>query len=121
MFNNAGINKVFLVGHIGRTPRLHTQTDGQSFYCFPLSTSESIKKSTQSIEHIEWHQIKVPCHQFNDLASGLEKGHMVYIEGKIKTRAFVDEQGVKRYRAEVVSGSVKVLSTQPAATFVEQV
>jgi single-strand DNA-binding protein len=112
MFNNAGINKVFLVGLVGKTPRLHAQTDGQSFHSFPLATSESIKKNAQAIEHTEWHQIKIPSNLYNDLASGIDKGQLVYIEGKIKTRAFTDEQGVKRYRSEVFASILRVLSAQ---------
>jgi single-strand DNA-binding protein len=110
MFNNAGINKVFLVGHVGKTPRLHAQPDGQSFYCFPLATSELIKKNDQSLEHTEWHLIKIPASQFADVAPDLDKGHLIYLEGKIKTKAFTDEDGVKRYKSEIVSNVFRVLS-----------
>ena len=110
MFNNAGINKVFLVGLVGKTPRLHSQTDGQSYYCFPLATSESIKKNDQSLEHTEWHNIKIPANQFSDVAPDLDKGYLIYLEGKIKTKAFTDEEGIKRYKSEIVSNVFRVLS-----------
>ncbi|MBS7565032.1 single-stranded DNA-binding protein [Mucilaginibacter sp. Bleaf8] len=110
MFNNAGINKVFLVGHVGKTPRMHSQPDGQSFFCFPLVTTEFIKKDGQNTEHIEWHQIKVPTNF--DAVESLDKGQLIYLEGKIKTRSFVDEAGIKRYKAEIVVLSFKVLSAQ---------
>lgn len=116
MFNNAGINKVFLVGHVGKTPRLHSQPDGQSFYCFPLATNEYIKKNEQSLEHTEWHLIKVPSSQLTQIAPNLDKGHLIYLEGKIKTQAFTDEEGIKRYKSEIVSNVFRVLNTNMAAT-----
>ncbi|WP_158828183.1 single-stranded DNA-binding protein [Mucilaginibacter lacusdianchii] len=112
MFNNAGINKVFLVGHVGKAPRLHAQPDGQSFYCFPLVTTEFIKKEGQNTEHIEWHQIKIPVASSFDNVAQLEKGQLIYLEGKIKTRSFVDEAGVKRYKAEIIAISFKMLNSQ---------
>jgi single-strand DNA-binding protein len=110
MFNNAGINKVFLVGYVGKTPSLSRQPDGQNFYCFPLATNEFIKKQNRLVEHTEWHQIKVPEHQFKSVLPQLDKGHLIYLEGKITSRAFVDEQGVKRYRSDVVSTVFRVLT-----------
>jgi single-strand DNA-binding protein len=120
MFNNAGINKVFLVGHVCKTPRLHKQADGLNYYSFPLATSEFIKKNNQSVEHTEWHQVKIPTQQLNDTAPDLEKGQLVYIEGKIKTHAFTDEQGIKRYKSEVVSSIFRVLNNQVTAVPKEQ-
>ena len=110
MFNNAGINKVFLVGYIGETPSLKQQPDGQNFYCFPLATNEFIKKHYKLIEHTEWHQIKIAAQQFTGAATQLAKGHLIYLEGKILTRSYIDEQGIKRYQSEVVSTVFRVLT-----------
>jgi single-strand DNA-binding protein len=110
MFNNAGVNKVFLVGYVGKIPRLHEQPDGQNFYCFPLATNEFIKKHNQLVEHTEWHQIRIPAHQFTDITPQLDKGQLIYLEGKIKTHAYTDEQGIKRYRSDVVSVVFRVLA-----------
>jgi single-strand DNA-binding protein len=111
MFNNAGVNKVFLVGYVGKTPSVSHQPDGQIFYCFPLATNEFIKKQNKLVEHTEWHQIKVPAHQFASNSPQIDKGHLIYLEGKITSRSFVDEQGVKRYRSDVVSIVLRVLTT----------
>jgi single-strand DNA-binding protein len=113
MFNNAGINKVFLVGHIGKTPRLHSGTDNQNFHCFPMVTTEYIKKENQNVEHAEWHQIKIPALNNFSSAESLEKGQLIYIEGKVKTRAFTDELGIKRYRAEIYVSNFNVLNSMP--------
>lgn len=119
MFNNAGINKVFLVGYVGKTPRLYEQPDGQSFYCFPLATNEYIKKHDQLVEHTEWHQVKIPVQQLAGIAPKLDKGHLIYLEGKIKTRAYTDEQGVKRYRSDVVSIVFRLLTNNAYASQAE--
>ena len=118
MFNNAGINKVFLVGYVGKTPSLSHQPDGQNFYCFPLATNEFIKKQNKLVEHTEWHQIKVPEHQFKSTSDQLSKGHLIYLEGKISSHSFVDEQGVKRYRSDVVAIAIRVLTN---SSFPDQV
>ena len=110
MFNNAGINKVFLVGYVGKTPSLNQEPDGQGFYCFPLATNEFIKKHNKLIEHTEWHQIKIPAQQFVNTVPQLAKGCLIYLEGKILTRAFTDEQGMKRYRSDVLSTVLRVLT-----------
>lgn len=110
MFNNAGINKVFLVGYVSSTPRLNQQSDGQCFYCFPLATNEYIKKRDSMVEHTEWHQVKIPTRQFDDTVPQLDKGHLIYLEGKIKTNAYTDERGIKRYSSEVVSVAFRVLT-----------
>ncbi|WP_345955521.1 single-stranded DNA-binding protein [Mucilaginibacter sp. PAMB04168] len=114
MFNNAGINKVFLVGHVGKTPRLHTQADGLNFFSFPLATNEFIKKNNQSVEHVEWHQVKIPVPMLSETAPDLNKGHLIYLEGKIKTKCYTDELGIKRYKSEVLCVNFRVLSSIPA-------
>ena len=121
MLNNAGINKVFLVGYVGKTPRLNEQPDGHSFYCFPLATNEFIKKHNQLVEHTEWHQVKIPAQQFADVAPKLDKGQLIYLEGKIKTRAYTDEQGVKRYRSDIVSVMFRVLANNVISSETVQV
>lgn len=120
MFNNAGINKVFLVGYVGKTPRLQEQPDGQNFYCFPLATNEYIKKHQQLVEHTEWHQVKIPVQQYNNAALQINKGHLIYLEGKIKTHAYTDENGVKRYRSDVVSVVFRVLTNNVYTGYQEQ-
>ena len=110
MFNNAGINKVFLVGYVGKTPSLEQHPDGQDFYCFPLATNKFIKKQNKLVEHTEWHQVKIPVQQFTSNVPQLAKGHLVYLEGKITTHAYIDEQSIKRYRSDILSIIFRVLT-----------
>lgn len=105
MLNNSGVNKVILVGYVARQPRRHNINDTQML-CFPLVTQEYIKKNGVNVEHLEQHQIKVPLN-----CSGVDyfvnKGNMVYLQGKIQTQQFTDEQGIKRYKTEIVANFVQ--------------
>ena len=107
--NNAGINKVFLLGEVVLQPTLTQQTDGQGIYYFPLATQENIQKNQLPIQHTEQHQIKIAQHQLNRNAPGLTQGQLIYLEGKIKTNASVDENGIKRYQTEIWCSSLRVL------------
>jgi single-strand DNA-binding protein len=118
MLNNSGINKVFLVGHIGKEPRMHRGNDQQEAMCFPMVTNEFIKKDKETIEHIEWHQVKIPDRVLNESALKLEKGQLIYVEGKIHTRSFMDEMNVKRYKAEIIANKVSLLSSVTAKELV---
>ncbi|WP_342648471.1 single-stranded DNA-binding protein [Mucilaginibacter sp. CSA2-8R] len=109
MLNNAGINKVFLLGEVVLQPTLKHQTDGQGYYHFPLATRESIQKNQLPIQHTEQHQIKIGQQQLNKAACHLIPGQLIYLEGRIKTNASVDENGTKRYYTEIWCSSLKVL------------
>ncbi|MEX8547296.1 MAG: single-stranded DNA-binding protein [Mucilaginibacter sp.] len=113
MFTNSGINKVFLVGHIGKEPRLHNFTDQKEVLCFPLVTNETIKKNGDNVELIEWHNIKIPKEVAASGNELLQKGHLLYIEGKIQTRSFYDEQQIKKYKLEIIVVKYQVLNTVP--------
>jgi len=119
MLNNSGINKVFLVGHIGKEPRLHTLNE-QEQLCFPLVTNEFIKKNGETIEHIEWHQIKIPLNIYQAANCKLAKGNLVYIEGKISTRSFVDDTGIKRYKSEILVNKLELLTGAAMPAIEEQ-
>lgn len=109
MLNNAGINKVFLLGKVLQHPTLKHQTDGQCYYYFPLATNENIQKNQLPTQHTEQHQIKIGQQQLNKNAPGLTQGQLIYVEGKIKTNSSVDEHGVKRYSTEIWCSSLRVL------------
>lgn len=115
MLSNSGINKVFLVGHIGKDPHWHSANNEPKMLCFPMVTTELIKKNGSSIEHVEWHQIKLPENFVEDEHS-LKKGLLIYVQGKIQTRQFTDEQHIKRYKTEIIAFQVQVLNntTEPA-------
>lgn len=114
MFTNSGINKVFLVGSIGKDPRLHNFQDQQEVLCFPLITTEVIKKNGEDFELTEWHNLKISKPIAATCSQGLQKGDLLYIEGKIQTRSFFDEEQVKKYKLEIIVIKFQVLSAVPA-------
>lgn len=105
----SGINKVILVGHLGKDPEVRHLDGGVSVASFPLATSETYTKDGKKVEQTEWHNI-VMWRGLADIASKyLQKGKLVYIEGKLRTRSFEDKDGNKRYTTEVVAENFTML------------
>jgi single-strand DNA-binding protein len=105
----SGINKVVLVGHVGKDPDFRLLADGVAVASFPLATSEMIKKNGVKVEETEWHNI-VMWRGLAEVASKLlKKGKLIYIDGKCRTRSFEDKTGVKKYTTEIVAESFTLL------------
>jgi len=105
----SGINKVILVGHLGKDPEVRHLDGNVSVASFPLATSESFNKDGKRIEQTEWHNI-VMWRGLADIASKyLAKGKLVYIEGKLRTRSYEDKEGHKKYSTEIVAENFKLL------------
>ena len=112
----AGINKVILVGNLGKDPELRHTPQGQAVANFPLATSESWNdKSGQKQERTEWHRIVVWGKLAELCAKYLSKGRKAYVEGKLQTRAWDDNQGQKRYTTEIVASTVQFLDSSAGA------
>lgn len=105
----SGINKVILVGHLGKDPELRYLEGGVSVTSFPLATSETFNKDGRKIEQTEWHNIVMWRGLADIAAKHLQKGKLVYIEGKLRTRSFEDKEGVKKYTTEVVAENFTLL------------
>lgn len=102
---SGSVNKVILIGHLGKDPEIRSTQSGQRIANLSVATSESWKdKATgERKEKTEWHRVVV----FNDGLSGvaekyLRKGSQVYLEGQLQTRKWTDQQGQDRYSTEVV-------------------
>lgn len=106
----AGINKVILVGNLGKDPEVRTLENGAKVANFTLATSETYKnREGQKVTTTEWHNI-VLWRGLADIADRfLKKGNQVYIEGKIKTRSWDDKDGVKRYTTEILGDNLTML------------
>lgn len=100
----AGINKVILVGNLGKDPDIMTFENGVKRAAVSLATTESYKdKDGNWVEQTEWHNLVL----WRWLAEkNLIKGDTVYVEGKIKTRSWDDKEGNKRYTTEIVAEKV---------------
>ncbi len=105
----AGINKVILVGNLGKDPEVRHLEGGASVASFSLATSEVYKdKSGNRKEQTEWHNIVV-WRGLADIAEKyLRKGMTIYLEGKIRTRSY-DKDGIKHYSTEIVADSFTML------------
>jgi single-strand DNA-binding protein len=105
----SGVNKVILVGHLGKDPEARSLEGGVSVVSFPLATSESFNKDGRKIEQTEWHNIVMWRGLADVAAKFLQKGKLVYIEGKLRTRSFEDKEGIKKYTTEVVAENFTLL------------
>lgn len=105
----SGINKVILVGHLGKDPEIRYLEGGVSVSSFPLATSETFNKDGRKVEQTEWHNIVMWRGLADVAAKFLQKGKLVYIEGKLRTRSFEDKEGHKRYTTEVVAENFTLL------------
>ena len=110
----AGVNKVILLGNLGKDPEVRRLDDGRGVANFSLATSETYKnKSGEKVTNTEWHNI-VLWSPLADIAENyLKKGSQVYIEGKISNRSYEDKDGVKKYISEVVGREITLLGRAP--------
>ena len=108
------INKVILVGHVGKEPETKALQSGESLTSFSLATSEKYKDkpSGQFREATEWHNIT--CFgKLSEIATKLvTKGTQLYIEGKIKTNKYTDKAGVEKYSTNIVVSSLQLLGSK---------
>lgn len=112
----SGVNKVILVGRLGKDPEVRNLDSGVAVANFTLATSESYKDKTtgEKKEVTEWHNI-VLWRGLAEIAQRyLHKGDMVYIEGKLRSRSW-EKEGVTRYITEVVADNMTMLSTKPGS------
>ena len=112
----AGVNKVILLGNLGKDPEVRRLDDGRGVANFSLATSETYKnKSGEKVTNTEWHNI-VLWSPLADIAENyLKKGSQVYIEGKISNRSYEDKDGVKKYISEVVGREITLFGRAPSS------
>ena len=110
----AGVNKVILIGNLGRDPELRYTQGGQAVANFSLATSENWndKTSGEKVERTEWHRITAWGKTAELCAQYLAKGRTVYVEGRLRTREYEDKEGIKRKVTEVVATNVTFLGGQ---------
>jgi single-strand DNA-binding protein len=110
----AGINKAIIVGRLGKDPEMRYMPDGTAVANFSVATSEDWKdKATgEKKERTEWHRI-VAFRKLGEICGEyLAKGKLVYIEGRIQTRAWDDKDGNKRYTTEIVASDMQMLGSK---------
>lgn len=104
------VNKVILVGNLGKDPQTRSTPNGQEVATLTVATSEKFKdKSGELQERTEWHTVVVWGKQAESCGKYLSKGRQVYVEGRLATRKWTDKEGAERYTTEVVAETVKFL------------
>ena len=104
------INKVILVGNVGKDPEVRYLDSGVAVANFPLATSETYTaKNGERVSNTEWHNIVAWRGLAEVTEKYIKKGKQLYIEGKIKTRSYEDKDGIKKYMTEIYADSMQML------------
>ena len=107
------INKVILVGRVGKDPEVRHLDNNATVANFTLATNETYKnKNGEKVTNTDWHNIVV-WRQLAEIAGKyVKKGTLLYVEGKIRTRSWDDKDGVKRYTTEIFADNFQMLSAK---------
>jgi single-strand DNA-binding protein len=106
----AGINKVILIGNLGKDPEVFTFENGNRKVSFSLATTESFKnKEGARVDRTEWHNIVLYRGLADVAAQYLKKGQTIYLEGSIRTRSYDNSEGRKVYITEIEGNSMTML------------
>lgn len=118
----AGLNKVMLIGHLGKDPEVRHLENGTAVANFSMATSETYKKkdSDEKVTNTEWHNI-VLWRGLAELAEKyLKKGDQIYLEGKIKTRKWTDKDNNDRYTTEIIGDQMVMLGSKKQSSTQQQ-
>ena len=108
---SASVNKVILIGNLGKDPEIRYLTNSDAVTNITLATTENWKdKNGEKQEKTEWHRITFFRKLAEITGEYLKKGSMVYVEGKLETRKWTDKEGVERYSTDIIANSMKILS-----------
>lgn len=109
----ASLNKVMLIGNLGKDPEVRFTASGQAVASFSLATSETYKdKSGEKVEKTEWHNITLWGKLAEIAGEYLSKGKTIYVEGRLQTRKWQDKSGNDRYTTEIVGDKMQMLSAK---------
>ena len=114
-----GVNKVILIGNLGRDPEIRSMTNGDAVCNINLATTETWtdKASGERRESTEWHRVVIYRKLAEIAGQYLKKGSQVYFEGRLRTRKWQDKEGVDRYTTEVEVSEMKMLGRQQDSGF----
>jgi len=106
-----GVNKVILVGNLGKDPEMKYTASGAAIANITVATSESWndKQTGEKVEKTEWHRVVFFRRLAEIVGEYLRKGSQVYIEGKLQTRKWQDQNGQDRYTTEIVASEMQML------------
>lgn len=109
-----GVNKAIIVGRLGQDPEVRYMPNGNAVANFTVATSEQWKdQQGQKQEKTEWHRITIYGKLAEIAGKYLHKGSNVYLEGRLQTREWTDQQQVKRYTTEIIANEMQMLDGAP--------
>ena len=118
----AGVNKVILVGNLGKDPEVRYLDSGVAVANFSLATTENYKnKEGERVSQTEWHNIVLWRGLAEVAEKYLKKGSSIYVEGKIRTRKWEDKEGNNRYTTEILCDNMTMLGGRPVSEGADQV
>lgn len=103
------VNKVILIGNIGKDAEVRHLDKDRAVAQFPIATSESYTKNGERITTTDWHNIVAWGNLAEFAGNYIKKGRQIYVEGRLKSRSYDDKDGVKKYITEVVADSIQLL------------
>jgi len=110
------VNKAILIGRLGRDPEVRYTPDGTMVTNFTMATDESYKdKNGEKVQRTEWHRIVVFGKLAEICGNYLVKGKLIFLEGRIQTRAWEDKDGVKRNTTEIIASNMQMLDSKGQA------
>jgi single-strand DNA-binding protein len=113
----ASVNKVILVGNLGREPEVRFMPNGEAVCNFSIATTDNWKdKNGEKQSKTEWHNIVIYRKLAEIAGDYLKKGSPVYIEGRLQTRKWQTKEGQDRYTTEIIANSMQMLGTKPASS-----
>jgi len=109
----ASVNKVILIGNLGRDPETRYSPDGAAITNVSIATTRKYKDSSgQQVEETEWHRVVFFARLAEIAGEYLRKGRPVYVEGRLKTRKWTDKEGVEKYTTEIVAENMQLLGSR---------
>lgn len=106
----ASVNKVILVGNLGRDPEMRYLPSGEAVANLAVATTDKYKdKSGQMVEQTEWHRVAFFGRTAEVCGQYLKKGSQVYVEGALRTRKYTDKEGIERYATEIRGDRMQML------------
>lgn len=109
MSSFSSLNKVMLLGRLGRDPEKKYSQSGTAVCNFSVATSESVKKGTGYEEKTEWHKVIVFGNQAENVSKFVKKGSLVFIEGRIQSRSYQDKDGNEKHVTEIIANTIRFL------------
>ena len=112
----ASVNKVILIGNLGRDPEVRYMPSGDAVATLNLATTEKWKdKAGEAQEQTEWHRVSFFGRQAEICGEYLRKGSSIYVEGRLQTRKYTDKEGVERYTTEIKGDRMQMLGGRAGA------